>query len=41
MARERIEAKWIDAFAEVVERCAMSLDNQIVVDRGRRQGDLA
>ncbi len=93
MLRERIEAKWIEAFAEVFERCAVgpgevcailsesqsravnvelaelaparlganevtgrhtlghfdlplrnrtvTLDNQVVVDRGRLQGELA
>ncbi len=35
MARESI-----DGIAEVFERCAATLVNPIVVDRGRRQGDL-
>ncbi len=32
--------EWIDGFAEASERCTGTLDNPIVVDRGRRQGDL-
>lgn len=35
MARESI-----DGFAEVFECCTGTLVNPIVVDRGRRQGDL-